>query len=105
MCAEDVEKLVNDRLRDLKIGEVSRFCREVSRTTTKASYGMCRTRLKSLKGDPGTCQFPKGNHSTGYAEHARSPSRGTLALMNLQREMCNQNTGWSHKQFTSQYAN
>ncbi|KAI5316936.1 hypothetical protein L3X38_036643 [Prunus dulcis] len=42
-----------------------------------------RTRPESLKGDPDTRQLPRGNHPTRYAEHAQSPSRRTLALINL----------------------
>ncbi|BBN70566.1 hypothetical protein Prudu_1504S000200, partial [Prunus dulcis] len=37
---------------------------------------MGRTHQESLKEGPGTRQLPKGNHPTGYAKHARSPSRG-----------------------------
>ncbi|CAL8175717.1 unnamed protein product [Prunus armeniaca] len=67
---------------------------------------MCRTRPEPLKGGPGTRQLSKGcagharstsrgtlalanflreKHHTGCAEYARNPPRGTLSLINLQR--------------------
>ncbi|CAL2254010.1 unnamed protein product [Prunus armeniaca] len=47
---------------------------------------MSRTRPEPLKGGPGTRQLPEENHPKGCAEHARSPSRGILALANFLRK-------------------
>ncbi|CAL8153080.1 unnamed protein product [Prunus armeniaca] len=86
----------------------------------KGDVGCARNFLKgglhaSCGKYPGSYPFPKGDRivtqlpiSSVLRETQGDDQailRGTLALMNLQREICNQDTSWLLKQFTRQYAN